>query len=42
MTKLNKKIIHLQLHDVKLVSYAAQIPERAVVKRQGPMFLYKY
>lgn len=42
MAKLNKKVIQMNAHDIKVVSYAAQIPGRKAVKRQGAMFLYKY
>lgn len=42
MGKLNKKIIQLGHHNLRVVSYAAKIPGKKISKSSGPMFLYKY
>lgn len=42
MTKLDKKIVQQYGKDVKLVSFAFEIPNRRAAKSENGLFLYKY
>lgn len=42
MKKLDKKIVQSNLHNVKLVSFAFEIPDRQPTQRKNGVLLYEY
>ena len=42
MVKLNNKIVQINCKNIKVVSYAFEIPDKKIIKKLGAMYLYYY